>query len=137
MQTGSVARTGSAASTPIPRRELLRLVEELRALLDELRTLADAGHLWGLRALSADLDRALAGPVALGHAQNQLDLVETLTDAAWEAREGGMGRVRADAGSGGQEQERRLEAVRSRLEEIADQLAQRVDTWQRRRTALE
>jgi hypothetical protein len=123
-------------STPVPHADLLRLVRDLRPLLTQARELADTGSLWGLNLLSLHVQRALARPAILGDAQNQVDFIEVLVDAIWEAAEVDFGGPRlARAEDGINARLRRLEVVRDRLDAIADELADRLDAWRRVRWA--
>ena len=119
-------------ATPVPPRDLVRHVKELRALLDEIFGLTEARGLWAVRTLSHHVDLALLSPTTLISSQNQLDFVNEALVAIWEATEVSFGGLRPatsweEAGS----RQQRLDALRGRLEGIADQLCEQLETWHR------
>jgi hypothetical protein len=122
-------------ATPVPPLDLVRHVKELRALLDEVFGLTEARGLWAIRTFSHHVDLALVSPTALISPQNQLDFVDEALDAIWEAAEVGFGGLRTAQGweETGRRQQR-LDALRGRLEGIADRLCEELETWHRRRS---
>jgi hypothetical protein len=126
----------SSPATPVPPLDLVRHVKELRALLDEIFGLTEASGLWAVRTLSHHVDLALISPTALISPQNQLDFVDEVLDAIWEAAEVGFGGLRpAPSWEEIGRRQQRLEMLRGRLEGIADALCEQLETWHRRRSA--
>ena len=125
----------SRPATPIPPLDLVRHVKELRALLDEIFGLTEASGLWAIRTLSHHVDLALGSPTALVSPQNQVDFVDEALDAIWEAAELSFGGLRPAASreEAGRRQQR-LDALRGRLEGIADQLCEHLEAWHRHRS---
>ena len=134
-QTRPVESVRSSPATPVPPLDLVRQLKELRALLDEIFALTEARALWAVRTLSHHLDLALVAPTALISAQNQLDLVDEVLDAVWEAAEVGFGGLRAAPSweETGRRQQR-LDALRGRLEGIADEMCEQLESWHRQRS---
>jgi hypothetical protein len=131
-----VQRARSSPATPVPPLDLVGHVKELRALLDEIAGLTEAGELWAVRTLSHHVDLALISPTALVSPQNQLDFVDEALDAIWEAAEVGFGGLRpAPSWEETGRRQQRLDTLRGRLEGIADRLCDQLDTWHRRRSA--
>jgi hypothetical protein len=125
----------SSTATPIPPLDLVRHVKELRALLDEIFGLTEASGLWAVRTFSHHVDLALISPTALISPQNQLDFLDEALDAIWEAEELGFGGLRpAPSREETGRRQQRLDTLRGRLEGIADQLCEHLETWHRRRS---
>ena len=125
----------SCPATPIPPLDLVRHVKELRALLDEIFGLTEASGLWAIRTLSHHVDLALGSPTALVSTQNQLDFVDEALDAIWEAAELSFGGLRpAPSREETGRRQQRLDTLRGRLESIADQLCEHLETWHRHRS---
>jgi len=134
-QTRPVESVRSSPATPVPPLDLVRQLKELRALLDEIFGLSEARALWALRTLSQHLDLALITPGALISAQNQLDLVDEVLDAVWEAAELGFGGLRpASSWEETGRRQHRLDTLRLRIEGIADQMSEHLESWHRRRS---
>ena len=94
--------------------------------------LTEARELWAVRTLSHHVDLALLSPTTLISSQNQLDFVNEALVAIWEATEVSFGGLRPatsweEAGS----RQQRLDTLRGRLEGIADQLCEQLETWHR------
>jgi hypothetical protein len=81
------------------------------------------------------VDVALVSPTTLISSQNQLDFVNEALVAIWEASEVSFGGLRPAPSSeeAGSRQER-LDSLRGRLESIADQLCEQLETWHRGRS---
>ena len=134
-QTRLVESVRSSPATPIPPLDLVRQIKELRALLDEIFGLTEARGLWAVRTLSHHLDLALNSPASLISAQNQVDFVDAVLDAIWEAADVGFGGLRpapnlAEAGH----RQQRLDSLSDRIEGITDQLCEQLESWHRRRS---
>jgi len=122
-------------ATPVPPRDLVRHVKELRALLDEIFGLTEARGLWAVRTLSHHVDLALLSPTTLISSQNQLDFVDEALVAIWEATEVSFGGLRpAPSWEEASRRQQRLDALRGRFEDIADQLSEQLESWHRRRS---
>jgi hypothetical protein len=68
-------------------------------------------------------------------AQNQLDFVDEVLDAVWEAAEVGFGGLRpARSWEEAGRRQQRLDMLRDRLEGITDQMCEQLETWHRRRS---
>jgi hypothetical protein len=133
-QTRPVESASSSPATPVPPLDLVRHIKELRALLDEIFGLTEARGLWAVRTLSQHVDLALLSPTALISPQNQVDFVDEVLDAVWEAAELGFGGLLpAPSWEEAGRRQQRLEALRARLEGITDLLSERLEAWRRHR----
>jgi hypothetical protein len=133
-QTRPVESARSSATSPVPPLDLVGHVKELRALLDEIAGLTEATGLWAVRTLSHHVDLALTSPAALVSPQNQLDFVDEVLHAVWEAAELGFGGLRpASSWEETGRRQQRLDTLRGRLEGIADELCDQLETWHRGR----
>jgi hypothetical protein len=128
---GSAAPPAPSSPTPVPSVELAARVRELRELLDELGELTACGGAWGVRVLRRNLELALLSPETLGSADNQLDFIEELAEAAWDPGDGCLGYpVRAaSTPEASWRREERRRAVAERVGEIAHGLCAAAEAW--------
>jgi hypothetical protein len=121
-----------APPTPVAADELVAAANRLRPLLAELAELTGTGHAWGLRVLRRNVEIALLSPETLESAENQLDFIEELAEAVWDGGDPGF-RLAIPAGPGPQEtrtREERRQAIVAQLDELADHLCRRAESWQ-------
>lgn len=117
--------------TPVPPAHLVTRARELRGLVDELVELTGCGNAWGVRVLRRNVELALLGPDTLRSADNQLDFIEELAEALWDAADGGFRQTIPPGGppeeTAGRDERRR--AVLARMDEIAQALCASAEAW--------
>jgi len=121
-------------ATPVPAAELVAAAAGLRPLLAELAALSGGGQEWSLRVLRRNVELALLSPESLETAENQLDFIEELAEAAWDGSVRGLRQLAG--GPGGAGAEARREAIAAELDELADRLCGQAESWQRHRSAF-
>src|SRR5215510_9758965 len=132
----SQSRTGRQAPppqpTPVPAAELVAHAVDLRALLNELAELTGCENAWGLRVLRRNVELALASPETLERVENQVDFIEELAEAVWDAADSGFRYPVAPAATpdGTRAREERRQAIVDRFDELADRLCRQVERWQ-------
>lgn len=117
--------------TPVPPAQLAACARDLEGLVDELSQLTGCGSAWGVRVLRRNIELALRCPETLASPANQLDFIEELAEALWDAADGGFRHpvrpapeMEATCG-----RERRRRAVVARLDEIAESLCADAEAW--------
>ena len=121
----------AASPTPVPPARLLTCARELRGLVDEVTELTGCGNAWGVRVLRRNIELALLTPDTLASADNQLDFIEELAEALWDAADDGFRRV-VQPGSTAEEtvqRDARRRAAVERLDEIARGLCADAEEW--------
>lgn len=117
--------------TPVPPERLAACVGELDGLVAELSELTGCGSAWGVRVLRRNIELARLSPRTLETPANQLDFIEELAEALWDAADGGF-RHPARPGATPEathRRERRRRAVVARLDEIAQSLCADAEAW--------
>jgi hypothetical protein len=110
---------------------------ELRDLVEELGELTDGASAWTARLLRRNLELALLSPGTLDNADNQLDFIEELAEAVWDAADVGFRfAVRpAPTAEAAHRWEKRRRVVVERLDEITHRLCAEAEAWQDRAAA--
>jgi hypothetical protein len=124
-------RPAPPPSTPVPPVELLGFVAELQGLVDELVDLTGYGRAWGMRVLRRNVELALLNPDTLDGADNQLDFIEELAEAAWDGADCGFRHALPPSSTPAEtaRRERRRRALVERLDELAHRLCAAAETW--------
>jgi hypothetical protein len=117
--------------TPVPPADLAACAGELRDLVDELAELTGCGGAWGMRALRRNVELAVVSPTTLESPDNQLDFIEELAEALWDAADGAVRQAvlpGASPDETGRREERRRALV-ERLNEITQRLCADAEAW--------
>lgn len=117
--------------TPVSPAHLVTCARELRGLVDELVELTGCGNAWGVRVLRRNVELALLGPDTLRTADNQLDFIEELAEALWDAADGGFRQTVTPGGPADETacRDERRRAVLARMDEIAQALCASAEAW--------
>src|SRR5262249_38640045 len=123
--------TRALERTPIPPAALSAWVAELTALVGELSSLAAGPGGWSLRVLRRNLELARLNPETLLSAENQLDFIEELAEAAWDSDCHDRSCTGSEALTAQQHRgrEERRRAALDRLGEIALHLCAAAEGW--------
>jgi hypothetical protein len=127
---------GSATiGAPIPPATLVKQVQRLGELLDDLVPMLQPGLAPGFEILKRNVRLALERPESLESPENQLDFVEEFAEALWGEP---FPDLLGDAGSSWTGVEKaldraRLEASWEQLESISEHLCGDVERWHRKR----
>jgi hypothetical protein len=119
----------SGSHLPIPAADLLARTAELRTLLEALVEASDSARTWALDGLRRSVELALRHPESLTRAENQVDFVEQIAEAVWDAADPGF-RYPGEPGPTWEltlAREERRRAVVARLDEIARELCEAVE----------
>ncbi len=99
--------------------------------MDELDGLTGCGSTWSMRVLRRNIELALLNPDTLCSAENQLDFIEELAEAAWDGAVQGGNWTAAEALTAqeriGREGRRRL--ILGRLDELTHGLCGAAEAW--------
>jgi hypothetical protein len=133
------ADAAPAPPTPVAPARLLTRARELRGLVEDLTELTGCGNAWGVRVLRRNIELALLNPDTLCSPDNQLDFIEELAEALWDATDAGFRHAvqpGATAEETGRRDERRRAAI-ERLDEIAQGLCAEAEAWRAAAAAAE
>ena len=117
--------------TPVPAAELVAHAVDLRALVRELAELTGCENAWGLRVLRRNVELALASPETLERVENQVDFIEELAEAVWDAADSGFRYAVTPAATPGETdaREERRQAIVDRFDQLAGHLCKQVERW--------